>query len=189
LTVSGVQKAMGEVRAGATEKIVQYMKMYGQFAPTEDPTLEMVSGGKFNQIDPNSLPERMDIRVNYMPFMPQDKALAVQTWMQPLLQKLVSSDFFYEQTGVQDVVTLRRQIQQDKDRELADVQFQQQLQMQQMQEAAEMGQVLPGQEGEQTETVGEQAVEQPTPNPQVAEENPAAMLNEMANAIADPMSA
>jgi hypothetical protein len=190
LTVSGVQKAMGEVRAGATHKIIDYMRMYPQFAPMEDPTLEVLAGGKFNSIDPASLPERMDIQVNYQPFMPQDKALAVQTWLTPLMSKLISTDFFYEQTGVQDVVTLRRQIQQDKDRELADLQFQQQAQMQQQQEAAAMGQVVPGEEGEEpTETVGEQAVETPTANPMPEDASVAAGLNEIQNAIANPMSA
>lgn len=191
LTVSSVQKAMGEVRAQATGKIFEFMKMYPQFAPLESARLEMMGGGKFNSIDPASLPERMDIKVEYQPFMPQDKALAVQTWLQPLMAKLISSDFFYGQTGVQDVVTLRRQIQQDKDRELADLQFQQQLQMAQAQEMAggsmagqeQQPEGLPGIEGQQ-----KQAIDTPEANPQESMTNPATMLNEMANSIANPMS-
>lgn len=183
LTVSGVQKAMGEVRASATHKIFDFMRQYSQFAPLEDATLEMSGRGKFNKLDPKELPEAMDIQVNYMPFMPQDKALAVQTWLQPLLNKIISSDFFYEQVGVPDVVTLRRQVEQDKDRDAADMQFQQQMQMATQQDMMAQQPAQEGVEGEQ-----EQAVDTPITNPQVDEANPATILNEIQNSIENPMS-
>lgn len=196
LTVSGVQKAMGEVRSGAVQNILRYIRVFPQFAGADSSMLRMYSGARTLDIDPAGLPGRISVMVKYEPFMPQDKALAVQTWLTPLLHKLISSDFFYEQVGVTDSVTLRRQIEQDKNRELADMQFQQQMAMPtQDPNAQAQGQGTPpaGEEmgqGAMAEDMGmgEQPLEQVAPNPQVNEANPATMLNQMMAAIENPMS-
>jgi hypothetical protein len=199
LTVSSVQKAMGEVRATTVDRLLEYIRAYKEFDPLGKPGLEMYSGGRFNEIDPASLPDRIDIRVHYQPFMPQDRALAVQTWLEPLMQEIISSDFFAEQTGIQDVVTLRRQIEQDQNRKLAAQQVQQQVQvqqqeammMQQQQAAMAQQQAMPDiTQGANAEDVGmgEQPLEGVMPNPQAPNANPAGEINAMLNAISNPMT-
>jgi hypothetical protein len=196
LTVSSVQKAMGENRATVVNRLIEFIRVYPQFEPMGRAALEMYSGGRFNEIDPASLPDRIDVRVNYQPFMPQDRALAVQTWLEPLMQEIISSDFFAEQTGIQDVVTLRRQIEQDQNRKMAAAQVQQQVQMaqqeemmMQQQQAQQQAQLGMGQ-GLNAEDVGmgEQPLEGVMPNPQAPNANPAQDINAMINAIANPMS-
>jgi hypothetical protein len=202
LTVSSVQKAMGEVRASSTGKLFDFLRAYKQFEPLGDANLELLAGGRYQQLTPEEIPERMDIKVNYQPFMPQDRALAVQTWLEPLMQEIISSDFFYEQVGVQDAVTLRRQIEQDRDRKVAAQQFQQQVDLQAQQDMmsqaqqAQIGAQQPQAEaqpgigsGMNAEDVGmgEQPLEQVTPNPQ-AENSVVNELNAMQNALSNPMS-
>lgn len=193
LTVSSVQKAIEEVRAGTVRKIFDYVRAFPQFAGDGEKTqLDMYVQDKFLTLDPASMPERLNIRVNYEPFLPQDKALAMQTWLTPFMQGLISSDFFYEQVGVQDVVTMRQQIDGDKDRQMADQQFQQQMMPQPMEgDPNQSGmtanggtpEAVPGMEGAQNQDM---VIGQPSLNPQPAAQNPANALNAMFNAIQNP---
>lgn len=194
LTVSSVQKAIEEVRAGTVRKIFDYVRAFPQFAGDGEKTqLDLYVANKFVTLDPQTMPERLNIRVNYEPFLPQDKAMAMQTWLTPFMQGLVSSDYFYEQVGVQDVVTMRQQIEADKDRQMADQQFQQQMQPQMQGQGApnqsgmtENGgtpEAVPGMEGAQMQDM---VVGQPSLNPQPAAQNPANALNAMFNAIQNP---
>ena len=194
LTVSSVQKAIEEVRAGTVRKIFDYVRAFPQFAGDGEKTqLDMYVQDKFLTLDPASMPERLNIRVNYEPFLPQDKALAMQTWLTPFMQGLISSDFFYEQVGVQDVVTMRQQIDADKDRQMADQQFAQQMQPQPMEgdptqsgmsENGGTPEAVPGMEGAQAQDM---VVGQPSLNPQPPAANPANSLNAMMNSISNPM--
>ncbi len=204
LTVSPVQSALGEVRAGAIHNIFEYIRAYPTFAENEGRKgLEMYLKGGFEEIDPASLPERMDISVQYNAMLPQDKALAVQTWLTPLMQGLISSDLFYKETGIQDVVTLRQQIQKDKDRVLADQQFQQQMlppvdpatgqpmdpSAMQNPQGGENDQgspeAQPGMPGVQAQDA---VVNGPTSNPQPTAANPANALNTIFNSLQNPMT-
>lgn len=189
LTISSVQKALQEVRASTVQTIFDYVRVFPNFAEDgEGAGLEMYARGALQQLGADSLPERMDINVSYQPFLPQDKALAVQTWLTPLLQKVISSDYFLEQVGVQDVVTLREQIEADKDREQADQLYQQQVQaaLQQSQQPVMPQEGAPptGMGGEQTQ---EQVVGQASANPLPDNANPANELNDMFNAMQNPM--
>jgi hypothetical protein len=147
----------------------------------------------------------MDIDVKYQAFLPQDKALAMQTFLTPVMQGILSSDFLYQQIGVQDVVTLRKQIDEDKTRALADKQVEQQVmapppaQSQDPNAQGGVGAALGG-DNPNSQAQADQAavapdgslqnqqVDQAGLNPMVPQANPANALNASFNAIQNPMS-
>ncbi len=193
LTISSVQGALEEVRSGTLDKVFRYIKTYPDFVGGGmDGALEMYAGGAFKNIDPLTMPDNIEINTKWTSFLPQDKALAVQTFLPMLEKQIISSDYFYGQVGVQDVITLRRQIEQDKDRVLADGMHQQEVQMQMQQQQAALMQPQmqdPNQPQAPTQTVGENALEPVTPNPMPDNANPADQLNANFNALENPMSA
>lgn len=195
LTVTSVQKALGEGRAGTIRTLFNYMRAYAGFAGVgEKSDLDIYARGVFNTLKPNELPDHIDISVKYEPFLPQDKALAMQTWLTPVLQGLISSDYFYEQVGVQDVVTLREQLEADKDRKQADMMYEQQVQQGIQQAQAEQQMQMQGQqealppEGMGGEQLGDQVVGQAEVNPMASQANPANELNAQFNAMQNPMT-
>jgi hypothetical protein len=184
LTVSPVQAALGEVRQGAIANVFDYVRSFPRLGEGAS-ALSMYLGGELAELDPASLPDFMDINVKYNAFLPQDKALAVQTWLTPLMQKLISSDYFYEQVGVQDVGTMRKQIDEDITRMIPEDQLQAgQPPPEQLGAGAPEG--VPGQTGTQAQ---ETVVNQPTQNPMEQTQNPANALNDLYNSIQSPMQA
>ncbi len=184
LTLTPVQSGVQENRAQTIKKIFDYIKAYPRFA--NDPSIGMYVGDAYHNVDPASLPDRMDISVKYTASLPQDKALAMQTYLTAYLKHAISQDYFFDAIEVQDKSKIKREIDEDKADEQMEMQAQMQAQKQaQASQQPPQGQPPTGQEG-QPPPQGDQMLEPVTPNPLPDEQNPADALNEMFNAVQNP---